>query len=40
VALFYARLQAFMLAYVLGGDNILGIVEHHVTRLELQRQGG
>jgi hypothetical protein len=40
VALFYTRLQAFMLTYVLGGDNILSIVEHHVTQLELQRQGG
>jgi hypothetical protein len=36
VALFCARLQAFMSTYVLGGENILGIVEHHVTRLELQ----
>jgi hypothetical protein len=31
VALFCARLQAFMSTYVLGGENILGIVEHHVT---------
>jgi len=40
VALFCARLQAFMSTHVLGGENILGIVEHHVTRLELQHQGG
>jgi hypothetical protein len=33
VALFYARLQAFMLTYVFGGENILGIIKHHVTRL-------
>ncbi len=33
VALFYTRLQAFMLTYVLGSDNILGIIEHHVTQL-------
>jgi len=31
VALFYARLQAFMSTYVLGGENVFGIVEHHVT---------
>jgi hypothetical protein len=36
VTLFCARLQAFMSTYVLGGENILGIVKHHVTRLELQ----
>jgi hypothetical protein len=40
VALFCARLQAFMSTYVLGGENILGIVEHHVTRLKLQHRGG
>ncbi len=40
VALFCARLQAFMSTYVLGGESILGIVEHHVTRLELQHRGG
>jgi len=31
VALFCARLQAFMSTYVLGGENIIGIVKHHVT---------
>ncbi len=31
VALFCTRLQAFMSTYVLGGENIIGIVEHHVT---------
>jgi hypothetical protein len=36
VALFCTRLQAFMSTYVLGGENILGIIEHHVTQLELQ----
>ncbi len=36
VALFCARLQAFMSTYVLGGESIIGIVEHHVTQLELQ----
>jgi hypothetical protein len=36
VTLFCARLQAFMSTYVLGGESILGIVKHHVTRLELQ----
>jgi hypothetical protein len=40
VALFCIRLQAFMSTYVLGGENILGIVKHHVTRLELQYRGG
>jgi hypothetical protein len=40
VALFYARLQTFMSTYVLGGENIFGIVEHHVTRLELQIKVG
>ncbi len=40
VVLFCARLQAFMSTYVLGGESILGIVEHHVTQLELQHQGG
>jgi hypothetical protein len=33
-------LQAFMSTYVLGDENIIGVVEHHVTRLELQHQGG
>jgi hypothetical protein len=36
VTLFCTRLQAFMSTYVLGGESIIGIVEHHVTRLELQ----
>jgi hypothetical protein len=36
VALFCTRLQAFMSTYVLGGENILGIVKDHVIRLELQ----
>jgi hypothetical protein len=40
VALFCARLQVFMSTYVLGGESIIGIVEHHVTQLELQHQGG
>jgi hypothetical protein len=40
VALFCTRLQAFMWTYVFGGENILDIVEHHVTWLELQHQGG
>jgi hypothetical protein len=40
VALFCTRLQAFMSTYVLSGENIFGIVEHHVTRSELQHQGG
>jgi hypothetical protein len=31
VALFCTRLQAFMSTYVLGGENILGIVKHHIT---------
>ncbi len=31
VAFFCARLQAFMSTYVFGGENIIGIVEHHVT---------
>jgi hypothetical protein len=35
VALFCARLQAFMSTYVLGGESIIGIIEHHVTQLEL-----
>jgi hypothetical protein len=35
VALFCIRLQAFMSTYVLGGESIIGIVKHHVTRLEL-----
>jgi hypothetical protein len=30
VTLFCTRLQAFMSTYVLGGENIFGIVEHHV----------
>jgi hypothetical protein len=34
VGLFCARLQAFMSTYVLGGES--SIVEHHITRLELQ----
>jgi hypothetical protein len=29
-----------MSTYVLGGENILSIVKHHVTRLELQHWGG
>jgi hypothetical protein len=29
-----------MSTYVLGGENILGIIEHHVTQLELQHWGG
>jgi len=33
VALFCARLQAFMSTYVLSGKNIFGIMEHHVTWL-------
>jgi hypothetical protein len=40
VALFCTRLQAFMSTYVLSGKNILGIVKHHVTQLELQHQSG
>jgi len=40
VALFCTRLQVFMSTYVFGGENILGIIEHHVTRLELQHRGG
>jgi hypothetical protein len=40
VTLFSVRLQAFMSTYVLDGENIFGIVEHHVTRLKLQHQGG
>jgi len=40
VALFCARLQVFMSTYVLGGENILSIVEHHVTQFELQHRGG
>jgi len=39
VVLFCARLQAFMSTYVLGDENILGIIEHHVTRSELQHRG-
>jgi hypothetical protein len=35
VALFCTRLQAFMWTYVLGAENIFGIVKHHVTRLDL-----
>jgi len=31
VTLFCARLQAFMSTYLLGGENIIGIVKHHVT---------
>ncbi len=31
VALFCTRLQTFMSTYVLGGENNLGIVKHHVT---------
>ncbi len=31
VALVCARLQAFLSTYVLGDENIIGIVEHHVT---------
>ncbi len=31
VALFCARSQTFMSTYVLGSENIIGIVEHHVT---------
>jgi len=31
VVLFCARLQTFMSNYVLGGENILGIIKHHVT---------
>jgi hypothetical protein len=40
VALFCARLQAFMSTYVLGSESIIGIVRHHVTQLELQHRGG
>jgi hypothetical protein len=40
VALFCARLQVFMSTYVLSGENIIGIVKHHVTRFELQHRGG
>jgi len=40
VALFCTRLQVFMSTYVLGGENIIGIVEHHITRMELQHRGG
>jgi len=40
VALFCTRLQAFMSTYVLGGENIFGIIEHHVTRFELQHRSG
>ncbi len=40
VAIFCTRLQAFMSTYVLGGENILDIIEHHVTRLESKHQGG
>jgi hypothetical protein len=29
-----------MSTYVLGGENILDIIEHHVTRLESKHQGG
>jgi hypothetical protein len=35
VAIFCAWLQAFMSTYVLGGENIFGIVKHHVIQLEL-----
>jgi hypothetical protein len=31
VALFCASLQTFMSTYVIGGESIFGIVEHHVT---------
>jgi hypothetical protein len=40
VALFCTRLRAFMSTYVFGSENIIDIVEHHVTHLELQHQGG
>jgi len=40
VALFCTSLQAFMLTYVLSGENILGIVKHYVPQLELQHRGG
>jgi hypothetical protein len=40
VVLFCVRLQAFMSTYVLGDENILGIVKHRVTQLELQHRGG
>jgi hypothetical protein len=29
-----------MSTYAMGCENIIGIVEHHVTRLELQHRGG
>jgi hypothetical protein len=40
VALFCARLQAFMSTYVLYGENILSNVKDHITRLELQHRSG